>query len=213
MRAEKSLRPRIRGPSPEKTERTRAAIIKAAMQEFIDRGFANATMASIAQRAGLAKGTTYRYFEAKEALFSGIVRDIVTNPLTRAEQQEIDSGESVFDYCLRTLLPTMQIIEDGGRASVARLVLVEGRTFPYLAEVYRDEVHLPFLRYIRRLAEIAQARGELRETALLQYPQLLTAPLWVGMVQNGIIDPQHPVDIGAMFEVQLRLFFGHPQMR
>lgn len=202
---------RTRGPSPEKTARTRAAIIKAAMAEFLERGFAAATMAGIAQRAGLAKGTAYLYFETKDALFTGIVRDVITDPLAEAEQQEIGAQETVADYFRRTLLPAMRNIESGGRADVARLVLAEGMSFPFLAEVYRRQAYNPLLAHIRRYAQHALDRGELESDTLVRHPHLLIAPLWIGMVNNGIMDPSHPVDIGDLFEAQIMLCFGAPR--
>ncbi|MCK9910310.1 TetR/AcrR family transcriptional regulator, partial [Microbacteriaceae bacterium K1510] len=45
---------RTRGPSPEKTAQTRRTIISAALAEFLDKGFADATMEGVARRAGLA---------------------------------------------------------------------------------------------------------------------------------------------------------------
>jgi AcrR family transcriptional regulator len=201
-------KPRTRGPSPEKTARTRAAIIEAAMAEFLESGFAATTMAGIARRAGLAKGTPYLYFETKEALFAGIVRDVITNPLGNAEHQEIGPAEGVADYLRRTLLPVMRAIEPGGRASVARLVIAEGMKFPFLSEIYRREVYNPFIEHIRRCARLAHDRGELAEDSLVWHPHLLAAPLWIGMVHNGVIDPSHPIDIGDLFEAQIALCFG-----
>lgn len=201
------LAPRTRGPSPQKTARTRAAIIAAAMAEFLENGFAAATIAGIARRAGLAKGTLYLYFETKDALFAGIVEDIITNPLRGVELQEIEAGETVADYFRRTLLPAMRDIEQAGRAAVARLVIAEGSKFPFLVEVYRREVYDPFLSHIRAFAHLAHQRGELADDTLVRQPHLLTAPLWIGMIHNGIIDAGHPVDIGELFEAQIRFCF------
>lgn len=199
--------PRTRGPSPQKTARTRAAIIAAAMAEFLENGFAAATIAGIARRAGLAKGTLYLYFETKEALFAGIVEDIITNPLRDVERQDIAAGETVADYFRRTLLPAMRDIEQAGRAAVARLVIAEGNKFPFLIEVYRREVYDPFIAHIRAFAHLAHQRGELGDDTLVRQPHLLVAPLWIGMIHNGIINAGHPVDIGELFEAQIRLCF------
>ncbi|MFG1431145.1 TetR/AcrR family transcriptional regulator [Xanthobacter sp. V2C-8] len=208
---QEEARPRTRGPSREKTARTRAAIIAAAMAEFLERGFAAATMASIARRAGVAKGTSYLYFETKEALFAGIVSDVITNPLGEAEQQEIGPGESVAAYIRRTLLPVMETIEQGGRAAVARLVIAEGAKFPFLIETYRREVYDPFLAHLGALARRAHARGEVKDDTLARHPHLLAAPLWIGMIHNGVIDPLHRVDIAALFAAQITLCFGPPE--
>ena len=64
---------RQRGPSPDKTARTRRAIAVAALDTFLERGFSATRMIDVAQRAGVAKGTLYLYFTDKEALFEGVL--------------------------------------------------------------------------------------------------------------------------------------------
>ena len=51
----------------------RQAIVMAAKAEFLERGFAQATMDGIAFRAGTTKRTIYNHFKNKEELFVGIV--------------------------------------------------------------------------------------------------------------------------------------------
>ncbi|HZL81155.1 MAG TPA: helix-turn-helix domain-containing protein [Demequina sp.] len=48
---------------------TRQALIDAAAQVFLERGFARATTREIARAAGVAEGTIYRHFDDKYALF------------------------------------------------------------------------------------------------------------------------------------------------
>lgn len=55
--------------------RTRAAILKAASDVFIDTGWNGASMASISDRAGVAVGTVYQYFRSKEEIISAIVAE------------------------------------------------------------------------------------------------------------------------------------------
>jgi AcrR family transcriptional regulator len=60
----------------------RSDILAAARATFLDRGFLQTRMADIAQRAGVAAGTIYLYFESKEAIvlelaeqhFAGLAR-------------------------------------------------------------------------------------------------------------------------------------------
>ena len=52
----------------------RAAIIEAALEEFIARGFTATRIDDVAKRAGVAKGTIYLHFKDKEALFQELVR-------------------------------------------------------------------------------------------------------------------------------------------
>lgn len=198
---------KTRGPSPEKTARTREAIVKAAAEEFFEHGFSRATMAGVARRAGLAKGTAYLYFPTKEALFAGVVRHIVSDVLAAAEEREIEPGERIGDYFRRTLAPVMTNAVFAQRAAVARLVISEGAEFPFLAEIYRTGVFEPLMDHIRSHAERARARGELACDALVRLPQLLVGPIWVGIVYNGILNPAEPLDIGAMFSAQIDLLF------
>ncbi len=49
-------------------------ILEAALEVFSHKGFHPATMDEIAEKAGVGKGTLYRYFETKEKLFAELVR-------------------------------------------------------------------------------------------------------------------------------------------
>lgn len=48
-------------------------IISAATQEFLEKGFLNASTRSIAARAGLTSGGLYRHFKDKEDMFAALV--------------------------------------------------------------------------------------------------------------------------------------------
>jgi AcrR family transcriptional regulator len=54
-------------------EARRLALIEAAEQVFAESGFAGATMAEIASRAGYSAGNVYNVFDGKEALFRAVV--------------------------------------------------------------------------------------------------------------------------------------------
>ena len=64
-------------------------ILEAALEIFSQKGFHPATTDEIAERAGVGKGTLYRYFETKEKLFAELVR-------LRLEELEKRAG-SVMD--------------------------------------------------------------------------------------------------------------------
>jgi AcrR family transcriptional regulator len=55
------------------TERTRQRLLEAATAEFAERGPDGATMAGIAERAGINKERLYRYFGDKQALFETVL--------------------------------------------------------------------------------------------------------------------------------------------
>lgn len=63
-------------PRTARGERTLRAILNAARDEIGQRGFSDSSIAGITQRAGVALGTFYTYFDSKEALFQALVKDM-----------------------------------------------------------------------------------------------------------------------------------------
>ena len=63
-----------KAPRTARGERTLRKILEAAAVEFGDRGFHEAGITHITQRAGVALGTFYTYFDSKEAVFRALVR-------------------------------------------------------------------------------------------------------------------------------------------
>src|SRR6476659_6590901 len=65
-----------KAPRTPRGERTMRKILDAARAEFGERGFSESSIVGITQRAGVALGTFYTYFDSKEALFQALVRDM-----------------------------------------------------------------------------------------------------------------------------------------
>src|SRR3954449_3206469 len=65
-----------KAPRTARGERTLRKILDAARDEFGQHGFSDSSIVGITQRAGVALGTFYTYFESKEALFQALVRDM-----------------------------------------------------------------------------------------------------------------------------------------
>jgi len=53
----------------------RAAILRAALSLFAERGYANTPVPMVAETAGVATGSLYRYFSGKEALVNALYRE------------------------------------------------------------------------------------------------------------------------------------------
>ena len=67
-------------PRPNRAERAaerRAAIVEAALEEFIASGFTATRLDDVARRAGVAKGTIYLHFKDKETLFEELIRTAI----------------------------------------------------------------------------------------------------------------------------------------
>ena len=87
-------------PASNRAERAaerRAAIIAAAMDEFIARGFAATRLDDIAKRAGVAKGTIYLHFKDKESMFEELIRTAIVPMISRLWGTPPQPGASVRD--------------------------------------------------------------------------------------------------------------------
>ena len=77
-------------PRTERGRKTLRRLLEAAAAEFGERGFHDAAITGITQRAGVALGTFYTYFESKEELFRALVRDM--SQATRAHVADAVRG-------------------------------------------------------------------------------------------------------------------------
>jgi AcrR family transcriptional regulator len=59
----------------------RAALLEAALEVFAERGYRDATVDEIADRAGYSKGAIYFHFSAKEDLFFALLEERIDAPL------------------------------------------------------------------------------------------------------------------------------------
>ncbi len=67
--------PRRRGrPKAGEAEHRRVEVIEAALDELVEHGVADTTMASIAKRAGASKETLYSWFESRDGLVAALIR-------------------------------------------------------------------------------------------------------------------------------------------
>jgi AcrR family transcriptional regulator len=195
---------------PSRSERAagrRAAIIEAALEEFVARGFAATRLDDIAMRARVAKGTIYLHFKDKETLFEELVRTALVPVLDRLTTPPPVSGsirealEGFAKVFIREVAATR-------RADIIRLIVAEGPRFPEIADFYYREVVSRGLAAMRRLIEIGIVRGEIRQTELRDFPQLVVAPVIVAIIWKSLFERHVPLDADEMFRVQLDLIFG-----
>ena len=88
-------------PTPHKRERRKqdrpGELLEAALDLFVEKGFAATRAEEVAVRAGVSKGTLFLYFPSKEELFKAVVMENVARPVAEgiieAENFTGNSGE------------------------------------------------------------------------------------------------------------------------
>jgi AcrR family transcriptional regulator len=77
-------------------ERARRDILESSARVFARRGFAAATLAELAEAAGYAPPSLYRYFKSKEEIFDSLLR-LVTGEIEAAFEAPVDRTRPLAD--------------------------------------------------------------------------------------------------------------------
>jgi AcrR family transcriptional regulator len=185
----------------------RAAIIEAALEEFISRGFAATRLDDIAKRAGVAKGTIYLHFKDKESMFEELVRIVIVPVVERLTSLPPPAG-SVRDLVEAFATNFLKEVANTRRGDLVRLIVAEGPRFPAVADFYYREVVSRGIAGMRALIELGIARGEIRQKELARFPQILVAPALIAVIWQSLFARHAPLDAQAMLRVHLDLIFG-----
>jgi AcrR family transcriptional regulator len=142
----------------EKQER----VIRSAIAEFQENGFANAKVGNIAKKAEIAKGSIYQYFEDKEALFIDTVSWTVDYLQQYREQQTLLNHLDVFEYLLSSGRQRIEIIRREPGLSKFLQDVYAGK---YIAVMKNEIQELWWISdaSIRQMIEFGKNRGSIRQ--------------------------------------------------
>ena len=192
----------------ERAAERRGAIIEAAMDEFIARGFAATRLDDVAKRAGVAKGTIYLHFKDKESMFEELIRTAIVPLVVRLSSSPPPPGASVRDMVEGFAENFIKEVATTRRGDIVRLIVAEGPRFPAVADFYYREVVTRGLAGMRALIELGIARGEIKQKNLARFPQILVAPALIAVIWQSLFSRHAPLDAIEMFRVHLDLIFG-----
>ena len=139
------------------------AILRAALELFIEHGIAGATIEKIAKQAGVAKTSIYRRWTSREALLAQAI-EVARN----ATGYTIDLLERTSPRDFIKLL--VEACEVFARPEIHKLMarlIGSAPDYPKLIEVYRETYYLPRrLAFLRALEERAQTAGLLAKNTI-----------------------------------------------
>lgn len=165
-----------------------AELAFAALELFVEKGFAATRLEDVAARAGVSKGTLYLYFDSKEALFKSVVRESIVPAMVEAEGMLAqhtgpaeEALESLFWEWWHRILSTPL----GG---IPKLMLAEARNFPEIADFYHREVIQRGTAMIRGVIERGVMRGEFRPVDPEFVAHVVIAPMVMLAVSRHSVD-------------------------
>jgi AcrR family transcriptional regulator len=184
-------------------------VLDAALELFIEKGFASTRVEDIAKRAGLSKGTVYLYFPSKEALLEGLVRrailPIADSALTTLHDYEGDP-RVVLSMVLTMLAGRFG---DPKVMAMPKLIFREAMGFPGLADMYRREVLDRVLPAVEGLLRRGIEQGYLRQVDPSLTIRSIIGPLMlhVAMAEIFGITPEGGLHMEKLVENHLSILF------
>ena len=135
-------------------------LLEAALDLFVEKGFAATRAEEVAQRAGVAKGTLFLYFPTKEDLFKEVVRTNISSHYAAwhdALQAFAGSTPEMLRLCVQGWWVSVGSTKTSG---ISKLMMSEGANFPDLSAFYQREVVEPGNELIRTILQRGVDRGE-----------------------------------------------------
>lgn len=126
---------------PTRTERTRQKILFAASEHFLQHGFPGTSMDGVAASAGVSKQTVYAHFQAKEALFVAVVRNMTGDAGDRLQEEVADPAvhRPIEDFLLDFAIGQLSIVLTRPLMQLRRLVIAEVERFPELGQALHEK--------------------------------------------------------------------------
>jgi AcrR family transcriptional regulator len=162
----------------ERTNATRTALIRAGRSLFAERGYAEVSVAELAERAGVTTGAIYHQFESKQGLFKAIYDELVQGVWARVQSSRGADGEP-------SLVADCEAYLDACAEPAFHRITIDGP-----AVIGWDQILDDTQTMIQESLTAAQARGEIAGLPVAPLSRMLAAALKeAGMVIASSADP------------------------
>ncbi len=122
---------------PRLTEKKRKAIVDAASELFLDKGYGSVSMDNIASYAKVSKRTVYNHFSSKEDLFSEVVTCIWSEH--SVPQLKYHDGADIRQDLIDFAEQSMDLLYSDKFNKLIRFVMGESGRFPVITRIYSEK--------------------------------------------------------------------------
>ncbi len=154
-------------PSPATVRQRRkdarpSELLDAALELFVEKGFAATRAEEVAQRAGVSKGTLYLYYPSKEELFKAVLAQAVGAPIEETVQQVQAYDGPMAPLLEEWLVGWWQQVYASPASGAFKILVSEVRNFPEIADFWLRHVIEPGSALIGGIVRRGIERGEFR---------------------------------------------------
>lgn len=157
-------------------------ILVAALAAFAARDYANTSMADIAARAGITKGTIYLYYRDKEDLFNALVREHIQKPLADAIAALPDTASDPLETLQAYLDAAGSVFFSSDALILQKLIIAASIDTPALAQYWREQVVAKQIKTLTDMIEECIKTGYILPIGANTIASLFLAPAMLNLV-------------------------------
>jgi TetR/AcrR family transcriptional regulator len=178
-------------------------LLDAALDLFVEKGFAATSAAQVAQRAGVSKGTLFLYFASKEDLFKEVVRTNISSHYPAWHETLQTFSGSTPDMLRLCVQGWWASVGNTKASGISKLMMSEGANFPDLSDFYRREVMEPGNALIRSILQRGVDRGEFGPIDMKYGVYTVLAPMLFLVMWKHSFASNMPNNVGFVPEAYL----------
>lgn len=152
-------------------------LLAAALELFVEKGFAATRSEEVAVRAGVSKGTLYLYYPSKEELFKAVVRECLSSRLAEGMALVEQHQGSMAELLRKVMHQWWEKVGMTSAGGITKIMVSEAQNFPDLARFYYDEVIEPTHALVAGVLERGMACGEFKPVPVIEAIQVLISPV------------------------------------
>jgi len=177
-----------------------AELMAAALDLFVERGYAATRLDDVAALAGVSKGTLYLYFSSKEELFKAVIRSGIVPLIEQGERLHEEHQGSAGELLRKIVFAWWQSIGSSKLGGIPKLMFSECRNFPEIGQFYFEE----------SVMESGMNGGEFRRMDANYATRLVVAPIVLLLLWRYSFDfcESKCVDAESYLEQHLDVFIN-----
>jgi len=203
----------VRAPKRERRKEARPGeLLEAALDLFVEKGFAATRSEEVAARAGVSKGTLFLYFPSKEELLKAVINENLVGRFAQWNAQfEAFEGSTpdMLRYCMRIWWESVGSTKVAG---ITKLMISEGKNFPELAAFYQQEFVEPAHELLRRVLRRGIDRGEFAPVDVNLAIYTVLAPMvFLMLSQHSVcfgVDDKNTLDPEKYLQFQVEILLN-----
>jgi len=149
-------------------EEKKKRVINAAVDEFAQNGYTKSNITRMVNKAEIAKGSFYQYFEDKEDLYRHILKKAVEKKFKYVQKELNDyEGDDFFEYWRRLNIAGLKYAEDNIKLAEVASDIVKNKDQKFYRSIIDEYKNLGegmFERLLKKAVEAGQVRKDINIT-------------------------------------------------